>query len=637
MTIMKNNVFQNLLSNLLSVIFIIALFASCDDKIPGRGEAAPVPAKGMVMKTFAVELSPLTKTAIAADGEFRWLAGDQLSVFDNKSGFSGHPVYVYNNTVSAEVEASASLYYSLYPYSGSMEYDAATGNIVTFLPYNQFPAPGNMDKRANLMFAASRSGENRLAHNNMCAILKFSIADEDIAEMRFEGLKGEALAGRAVIKKEDASYNLVASDAESRKAVKIVSDSDSHLFVKDASYYFFVLPQSFEEGFKATLTKKDGSVGVYKHDGKIAAQRNAVTDLGAIKCAEYKSNLKSDYETKGKIVIGGKEYNIKDMPAFEVAEQKLSENLNGKDKDGIYFLNPDIDYDISSVNISSKVVIVSNDASKPSKIIFAEDKPVLLGKGELVLSNIILDNAARGGYTFGPDKEDGAVTTAFGRLVIEKSEILNVCKPLLYYDLAGFGVKEIACKGNKIQINSSENKDIPLFNIWKSDSKSYVVFDFSDNVYYSKEMADVQLFNGSDKSANPYSDLDIVFNNNIVYNIHSSKSMVKASTVKSLSIEGNLFYVKEKKSNDFFRLYVDVDLSIISGGTNDDKNTSLKKNFAYALGGFGWTNYANKKNRKKYFVTNWVDTGSESPFEETDPDTGNFKLKENFSQYGPKN
>ncbi len=637
MTIMKNIVFQNLLSNLLSVIVITAFFASCDDRIPGKWETPAVPAEGMVLKTFTVEMSPLTKTLIDAEGKIKWLAGDQVSVFDDKSGFIARPVYVSNNTLSAEVEASASHYYSVYPYSGSTEYDTATGNITTVLPYNQFPAPGKMDKQANLLFAVTQSDGTNLKYDNMCAVLKFSIADEDIAEMKLEGMKGEALAGKVVIKKEETSYKLVAADTEYANSLTIVSDSDSHSFVKDTPYYFFALPQTLEGGFKAKLTKKDGSVGVYKSAEPLSAVCNAVTDLGSIKCAEYKSNLKSDYEAKGKIVIGGVEYNIKDMPAFEVSEHKLSDKLNGKNRDGVYFLNPDIDYDISSVNISSKVVIVSNDASKPSKMIFAEDKAVLLGNGELILSNVILDNAARGGYTFGPDKEDGAVTAAFGRLVVEKSEILNVHKPLLYYDLAGFGVKEIACRGNKIQINSSENKDIPLFNIWKSNSKSYVVFDFSNNVYYSKEMADVQLFNGVDKSANPYSDLDIVFNNNIVYNIHSSKSMVKASTVKSLSIDGNLFYAKEKKSNDFFRLYVDVDLSIISGGTNDDKNTSLKKNFAYALGGFGWTNYANKKNRKKYFVTNWVDTGSESPFEEADPDPGNFKLKENFSQYGPKN
>ena len=79
MTIMKNIVFQNLLSNLLSVIVITALFASCDDKIPGKWETPAVPAEGMVLKTFTVEMSPLTKTLIDADGKIKWLAGDQVS------------------------------------------------------------------------------------------------------------------------------------------------------------------------------------------------------------------------------------------------------------------------------------------------------------------------------------------------------------------------------------------------------------------------------------------------------------------------------------------------------------------------------------------------------------------------------
>lgn len=631
---MRNNIFSSSFI-LLSVFIASGIFYSCNDRLPEKWAAPIIPSEGMVLKTFRVEISPMTKTIMNNDGEIKWLAGDQVSVFDDKKGGIGNPVYVSNSTITAEVEASASHYYSVSPYSNAVVYDALSKEIKTVLPLSQYPAPGNMDKDANLLFAVSTSGDDKMVYSNMCAIVRFSIADEDIAALKFEGLNGEKLAGGVTIKKEKEVYGLYADDMQASKAVRIVSNSDSYTFVKDTAYYFCIVPQNLEGGFKATLTKKDGSVGIYKSNRAIVAERNKVINLGTIKCAEYKSDLKADYENKGKILIGGVEYHIEDMPAFEVTEPALRNTINGKNKKGIYFLQSDVEYDISAVNISDNVVIVGNDASKSSKIVFAEDNPVLLGAGGLVLSNVVLDNAGRSGYIFGPDKAAGAVTADFDRFVIEKSEILNIHRPILYYDMASYGIKEISCKRSKLQINLSDKPDIQLFNVWKSNPASYRKFDFSDNIYYAGNLTDVQVFNGVDKVKKPYTELEITFDNNIVYNIHSSKAMVKASLVKSLSMKGNLFYVSEKKSNDFFKLYAAHNSSVISGGALDKNDNASKKNFAYALGGFGWTGYA--KTKVKFFMTVWADLGAESPFEEVDADNGVFKLKEKYHKYGPQN
>ena len=202
---MRNNIFSSSFI-LLSVFIASGILYSCNDRLPERWAAPIIPSEGMVLKTFRVEISPMTKTIMNNDGEIKWLAGDQVSVFDDKKGVIGNPVYVSNSTITAEVEASASHYYSLSPYSNAVVYDALSKEIKTVLPLSQYPAPGNMDKEANLLFAVSKSGDDKMVYSNMCAIVRFSIADEDIAALKFEGLNGEKLAGGVTIKKEKEIY-----------------------------------------------------------------------------------------------------------------------------------------------------------------------------------------------------------------------------------------------------------------------------------------------------------------------------------------------------------------------------------------------------------------------------------------------
>lgn len=636
---MKKTIYKSPIHlNSLSILACIFLSVSCNDNLPGMWESDAAPKEGTRLKTFKVEINPLTKTVMNPDGAFKWLSGDQVMVFDNKSGASERPLYVFNNTVTAEVDASAGRYYSIYPYDKTAKINRETGDITTLLNDVQVPVPGKFDRAAGLAYAETAEGDDMLSYHNMCAFVKFSIADEEIASLRFEGLSGETVAGPVVLNGNGGKPSIKASEAGGIKSVKIFNGTDSHVFIKDTAYYFFILPQNLEKGFKATLTKQNGAIGVYKYNGALNLQRNFVTEIGALKCAEYRSDLRADYERKGTIEIAGEVYSIKDMPAYEVSGPKLSDALNGSGKDGIYFLNPEMTYDISSVNIGSRIVVVGNDALKPVRLEFQEDKSVFLSSGELVLSNVDLDNSGRSGSIFVPDKNSGAVTGDFENLAIDRSKLTGVHRSLLYYDLPNYGVKRISVTNSKIEINLTDKKDIQLFNVWKSNPLSYNELIFSNNVYYAKKMMDVQIFNGVDKTKKPYSSLEIFFNNNIVYNIHSSKSLIKASIVKSLSVSGNIFYAENKKPNDYFRLYGEHQASVITGASVSKDDNDAIKNFAYALEGFGWTKYAKSAAaRVKFFVTRFSDSGAESPFEKADALEGDFKLKEQYNQYGPQN
>lgn len=622
----------------LNSIFILAftfLSASCDDRLPSTWSNQSAPKEGLTLKTFRVEIEPLTKTVMNPDGTVKWLSGDQVSVFDNKNGAVEKPVYVFNNTVTAEVEASATRYFSVYPYNKSSRIDVGTGEIYTVLNGVQAPSPEKFDRAAELSYAETEAKDGLFSYKNMCAFVKFSIADDEIESLRFEGLSGEKIAGSVVLSSDGGQASIKSAKDGGLKSVKVFNGTDSPYFLKDKDYYFSILPQTLEKGFKATLTKKGGAIGVYKHTGAKDFQKAHITDIGALKCSEYRSDLHADYVRTGKIEIAGTVYSISEMPAYEVSNEKLSDVLNGSGKDGIYFLDPEMDYDISSVNISGKVVLVGNDALKPVALKFKEDKSVMLSSGELILSNVELDNSGRSGSIFVPDKD--AAKTNFVRLAVDKSKFTNVHRSLVYYDLPDLGIQKITFTNSKIEINIPEDKDIQLFNIWKSNPASYKEFIFSNNIYYSKKMADVQILNALDNIKKPYASLEIKVNNNILYNIHSSKSMVKASSVNSLAFSGNLFYASDKKPNDYFRLYGSQQASSITGcGSSQDDKDAIK-NFAYVLEGFGWTNYKKKAARVKYFLTHLSDANAESPFEEADPISGEFKLKEQYSQYGPRN
>lgn len=637
MLIMKKTLYKSPIHvNSLFILAFILLSASCNDRLPNAWDSPSSPKEGMTLKTFKVEIEPLTKTVMNPDGAVKWLAGDQVSVFDNKKGAVEKPAYVSNNTVTAEVEASATRYFSIYPYNKSSKIDIETGGIYTVLNDIQAPLPGKFDRAAGLAYAETKAEDEFFSYKNVCAFIKFSIADEEIESLRFEGLSGERIAGAVVLNGNGGQVSIKDAKDGSVKSVKIFNGTDSPVFIKDKDYYFSILPQTLQKGFKATLTKKGGAIGVYKHIGAKDFPKAGITDIGALKCAEYRSDLHAGYVRTGKIEIAGVTYSISDMPAYEVSEAKLSNVLNGSGKDGIYFLDPENEYDISSVNISGKVVLVGNDALKRAVLKFKEDKSVLLSSGELVLSNVELDNSARSGSIFVPDKN--AVKADFVKLAVDKSKLTNVHRALVYYDAPAFGIETISFTNNKIEINLTDKDDIQLFNIWKSKASSYKEFKFSNNIYYSKKMTDVQIFNASDKIKKPYSSLEMKISNNIIYNIHSSKSMVKASIIKSLAFSGNLFYASDKKPNDYFRLYGSHQASAITGGgaSQDDKDSI--KNFAYVLEGFGWTNYGKPAaSRVKYFLTQLSDSSAESPFEKADPVSGGFKLKGKYSQYGPQN
>ncbi len=221
-----------------------------------------------VQMTFTAyqEGSEMTRTTVQDGGtQVYWEPSDEIKVFFN--GSSGRfvsqntenaTVATFTGTLNVIVGATEGAGYStqtwgLYPYRADAVLDGKA--LVTTLPASQTGRAGSFAKNTSITVAQSNG--YGLAFYNVCGGLRFSLTQEGIKRVTFQGNNGEAIAGKIKVAFADG-IPAVQEVSESETVITLTAPGGGS-FQTGQWYYISAIPGSLSEGYKMTFYKESES------------------------------------------------------------------------------------------------------------------------------------------------------------------------------------------------------------------------------------------------------------------------------------------------------------------------------------------------------------------------------------------
>lgn len=243
------------------------------------------------------ETSGETKTVmgdVTADNKVPvyWVEGDKVAAFVNESAL--HDI-VLNVNADDATKASSTVDFSLIPDSEGdlvVAYPSegasyASSTVLFTLPAEQYAGSGLLpvDAEGNAVAAAVAyagdvadlftSGMGTLSFKNAFAVLKFNVAADNIAAVRFKGNNDETVAGTYAISKD-----AVTGDVAGPATEIVLRKSDNSAF-EPGAYYMVVAPQTFSAGFTLTFMAADGTAYEKTTDKEVVFKRSQVVGFTA--------------------------------------------------------------------------------------------------------------------------------------------------------------------------------------------------------------------------------------------------------------------------------------------------------------------------------------------------------------------
>ena len=209
-----------------------------------------------------------------------WEPGDEIVVFcGEKSGKYTTDIAAPSGTASFKGTLGSDTLpeeldlWAVYPYSSDAVFDGET--ITTVLPSEQTARDGSFGKGMNIAVAHSNSTD--IQFYNVGGGIRFSIAEDGVKKVMFEGLKGEIISGRIKI-----------GFKEGRPVVKEVTDGSQFItllppvgkkaFEKDTWYYIVAIPGSLDGGYKLRFYK-DSDYARKVSEKAATVKRSAYSDV----------------------------------------------------------------------------------------------------------------------------------------------------------------------------------------------------------------------------------------------------------------------------------------------------------------------------------------------------------------------
>ncbi len=247
------------------ILAVIALAISACVK-----NTEPSEPEGLQMTLTAYqEGSEMTRTAVQDGGpQVYWEPSDEIKVFFK--GSSGRfisqnsenvAVTDFSGTINLLVGAnegasSSNLIWGLYPYRSDATFDGES--VTTTLPSNQTGRAGSFAKNTHITMA--QSGGLDLAFYNVCGGLRFSLTQEGIKRITFEGNNGESIAGKIKVAFADG-IPAVQEVSEGEKKIAL-SAPNGGSFQTGQWYYIEAIPGTLSGGYRMVFYKESVSAKV---------------------------------------------------------------------------------------------------------------------------------------------------------------------------------------------------------------------------------------------------------------------------------------------------------------------------------------------------------------------------------------
>ena len=211
------------------------------------------------LSLFARTESPAeTKTVVEEGVHVFWEPGDEIAVFmgEQSAKFTtditaATGTATFKGTFGDATWPEDLDLWAVYPFSEDAVFDGET--ITTTLPSEQVAREGSFGKDMNLAIAHSNS--STLQFYNVGGGIRFSVTEEGIKKVMFEGLSGEIISGKVKIGMDENGKPEVREVTGGSQFITLLPPDGSETFQKDTWYYIVAIPGSLEGGYKLRFYK----------------------------------------------------------------------------------------------------------------------------------------------------------------------------------------------------------------------------------------------------------------------------------------------------------------------------------------------------------------------------------------------
>ncbi len=198
-----------------------------------------------------------TKTVVESGVHVFWEPGDEIAVFTGEKAAkfttditAASGTATFKGTFGEETWPEDLDLWAVYPFSEDAVFDGET--ITTTLPSEQVAREGSFGKDMNL--AIAHSSGTTLQFYNVGGGIRFSVTEEGIKKVMFEGLSGEIISGKVKIGFEDG-IPVVKEVTGGSQFITLLPPTGQETFEPSAWYFIVAIPGSLEGGYKLRFYK----------------------------------------------------------------------------------------------------------------------------------------------------------------------------------------------------------------------------------------------------------------------------------------------------------------------------------------------------------------------------------------------
>ena len=211
------------------------------------------------LSIFARTESPAdTKTVVESGVHVYWEPGDEIAVFTGEQSAkfttditAASGTATFKGTFGDVTWPEDLDLWAVYPFSEDAVFDGET--ITTTLPSEQVAREGSFGKDMNLAIAHSNS--STLQFYNVGGGIRFSVTEEGIKKVIFEGLSGEFISGKVKIGMDENGKPEVREVTGGSQFITLLPPSGQETFEPGGWYYIVAIPGSLEGGYKLRFYK----------------------------------------------------------------------------------------------------------------------------------------------------------------------------------------------------------------------------------------------------------------------------------------------------------------------------------------------------------------------------------------------
>ncbi len=291
------------------------------------------------LSIFARTESPAdTKTVVESGVHVYWEPGDEIAVFTGEQSAkfttditAASGTAIFKGTFGDATWPEDLDLWAVYPFSEDAVFDGET--ITTTLPSEQVAREGSFGKDMNLAIAHSTG--TTLQFYNVGGGIRFSVTEEGIKKVMFEGLSGEIISGKVKIGMDENGKPEVKEVTGGSQFITLLPPTGKETFEPGAWYFIVAIPGSLEGGYKLRFYK-DSDYARKVSDKAVEIKRSIFGSLEkADEEIEYEATTTHFPVTKEEIKasialthsIGNKVTSIIDYQDESVDDQSLGQAL----------------------------------------------------------------------------------------------------------------------------------------------------------------------------------------------------------------------------------------------------------------------------------------------------------------------